>query len=152
MKTHEDAPASVSEGGIRRCSCSKSHDVSGDRYFDHTFGESVVSAIRSARQCGFIIRDANEEHSESHKIDKNVRIVTTIEFCLIEKPRYTKWMLLWPILEEKGSVHESSNSLPGLSQPCACPLLIARARNRLRIWKAQMLFPFRSATRHPLSR
>jgi len=43
-----------------------------------------VGAIRSARQGGFTVRDANEERSESRKIEKDIRVVTTIEFYLTE--------------------------------------------------------------------
>ena len=41
-----------------------------------------VGGIRSARQGGFIIRDAGEDYGDTEKIDKNVRVVTTITFYL----------------------------------------------------------------------
>ena len=43
-----------------------------------------VGGIRSARQGGFYIRDAGEEHGDSRKIEKDVRVVTTITFYLTE--------------------------------------------------------------------
>lgn len=46
--------------------------------------EVEVGGIRSARQGGFIIRDAGEEHGDSRKIEKDVRVVTTITFSLTE--------------------------------------------------------------------
>lgn len=44
----------------------------------------TVGAIKLARQGGFSIRDAGEEFGEFEKIDKDVRVVTTIEFYLTE--------------------------------------------------------------------
>lgn len=41
-----------------------------------------VGHIESARQGGFIIRDAGAEYGDSQKIEKDVRIVTTITFYL----------------------------------------------------------------------
>jgi len=41
-----------------------------------------VGRIRSARQGGFIVRDAGEEYGDTEKIDKDVRVVTTITFYL----------------------------------------------------------------------
>ena len=41
-----------------------------------------VGGIRSARQGGFIIRDAGEDYGDTQKIDKDVRVVTTITFYL----------------------------------------------------------------------
>ncbi|MCA9404441.1 MAG: SIMPL domain-containing protein [Candidatus Omnitrophica bacterium] len=41
-----------------------------------------VGGIRSARQGGFNIRDAGEEYGDTRKIDKMVRVVTTIDFYL----------------------------------------------------------------------
>jgi len=43
-----------------------------------------VGGIRSARQGGFIVRDAGEEHGDSRKIEKDVRVVTTITFFLTD--------------------------------------------------------------------
>ena len=43
-----------------------------------------VGRIRSARQGGFIIRDAGEEYGDTNKIEKEVRIVTTITFYLTD--------------------------------------------------------------------
>ncbi len=43
-----------------------------------------VGSIRSARQGGFFIRDAGEEYGDTAKIDKVVRVVTTITFYLTE--------------------------------------------------------------------
>lgn len=41
-----------------------------------------VGGIRSARQGGFNIRDAGEEYGDTRKMDKMVRVVTTIDFYL----------------------------------------------------------------------
>lgn len=41
-----------------------------------------VGGIRSARQGGFIIRDVGESYSDTAKIEKDVRVVTTITFYL----------------------------------------------------------------------
>ena len=43
-----------------------------------------VGGIRTARQGGFIIRDAGSESTDSHKIEKDVRVVTTITFFLTD--------------------------------------------------------------------
>lgn len=43
-----------------------------------------VGRIRSARQGGFIVRDAGEDYGDTKKIDKDVRIVTTITFYLTD--------------------------------------------------------------------
>lgn len=43
-----------------------------------------VGGIRAARQGGFIIRDAGSETSDSYKIEKDVRVVTTITFFLTD--------------------------------------------------------------------
>lgn len=43
-----------------------------------------VGGIRSAYQGSFFIRDAGEEYGDTRKIDKDVRVVTTITFYLIE--------------------------------------------------------------------
>jgi len=43
-----------------------------------------VGGIRSARQGGFIIRDAGEEYGDTAKIEKDVRVVTTITFFLTD--------------------------------------------------------------------
>ncbi|MAI62650.1 MAG: hypothetical protein CBB87_09270 [Micavibrio sp. TMED27] len=51
------------------------------------FAESAgakVGRIRSARQGGFIIRDAGEEYGDTQKIEKDVRVVTTISFYLTD--------------------------------------------------------------------
>jgi hypothetical protein len=51
------------------------------------FAESAgvsVGGIRSARQGGFYIRDAGEEYGDTQKIEKDVRIVTTITFYLTD--------------------------------------------------------------------
>jgi hypothetical protein len=42
----------------------------------------IVGGIRSARQGGFIIRDAGESYGDTKKIEKDVRVVTTITFYL----------------------------------------------------------------------
>mgnify|MGYP000482802871 CR=1 FL=1 len=44
-----------------------------------------VGGIRSARQGSFYVRDAGEEYGDSNKIEKDVRVVTTITFYLTEK-------------------------------------------------------------------
>lgn len=44
--------------------------------------EVEVGGIRDARQGGFIIRDAGEDYGDTTKIDKDVRVVTTITFYL----------------------------------------------------------------------
>ncbi len=41
-----------------------------------------VGGIRSARQGGFIIRDVGENYGDTKKIEKDVRVVTTITFYL----------------------------------------------------------------------
>jgi len=43
-----------------------------------------VGGIRTARQGSFFIRDAGSESSDSYKIEKNVRVVTTITFFLTD--------------------------------------------------------------------
>ncbi|MCB2180644.1 MAG: SIMPL domain-containing protein [Desulfobulbaceae bacterium] len=43
-----------------------------------------VGGIRSARQGSFFIRDAGEEYGDTAKIEKRVRVVTTITFYLTE--------------------------------------------------------------------
>jgi len=43
-----------------------------------------VGGIRSARQGNFDIRDAGEEYSDSRKIEKDIRVVTTITFYLTD--------------------------------------------------------------------
>jgi hypothetical protein len=43
-----------------------------------------VGGIRSARQGGFHVRDAGEEYGDTAKIEKDVRVVTTITFYLTE--------------------------------------------------------------------
>ena len=43
-----------------------------------------VGGIRSAVQGGFIIRDVGENYSDTQKIEKDVRVVTTITFYLTE--------------------------------------------------------------------
>ncbi|MCG7588647.1 SIMPL domain-containing protein [Photobacterium sp. OFAV2-7] len=44
----------------------------------------AVGGIRSARQGNFSITDAGEEYGDRHKIEKDVRVVTRIEFYLTE--------------------------------------------------------------------
>ncbi|MCV6624599.1 MAG: SIMPL domain-containing protein [Cellvibrionaceae bacterium] len=44
----------------------------------------TVGGIRSARQGGFIIRDVGAEYGDSRKIEKDVRVVTTVSFYLTE--------------------------------------------------------------------
>ena len=41
-----------------------------------------VGGIETARQGNFMINDANEEYTTSTKIEKDVRVVTTIKFYL----------------------------------------------------------------------
>ena len=43
-----------------------------------------VGGIRSARQGNFFIRDAGESYGDTKKIDKDVRVVTTITFYLTD--------------------------------------------------------------------
>ena len=43
-----------------------------------------VGGIRSARQGSFYIRDAGEQYADTKKIEKDVRVVTTITFYLTE--------------------------------------------------------------------
>jgi len=43
-----------------------------------------VGGIRTARQGGFIIRDVGESYTDTTKIEKDVRVVTTITFYLTE--------------------------------------------------------------------
>ncbi|MEJ2032647.1 MAG: SIMPL domain-containing protein [Deltaproteobacteria bacterium] len=43
-----------------------------------------VGGIRSARQGSFYVRDAGEDYGDTVKIDKDVRVVTTITFYLTE--------------------------------------------------------------------
>ncbi|WP_343561967.1 SIMPL domain-containing protein [Kiloniella sp. b19] len=43
-----------------------------------------VGSIRSARQGSFYVRDAGEEYGDTQKIEKDVRVVTTITFYLTE--------------------------------------------------------------------
>ena len=43
-----------------------------------------VGGIRSARQGNFFIRDAGEEYGDTRKIEKDVRVVTTITFYLTD--------------------------------------------------------------------
>lgn len=43
-----------------------------------------VGSIRSALQGGFNIRDAGEEHGDTAKLEKDVRVVTTITFYLTD--------------------------------------------------------------------
>ena len=44
----------------------------------------TVGGIRQARQGGFYIRDAGSEHSATDRVEKDVRVVTTITFYLTE--------------------------------------------------------------------
>ena len=44
-----------------------------------------VGGIRSAVQGSFFVRDAGEQYGDTNKIDKEVRVVTTIVFYLTEK-------------------------------------------------------------------
>jgi hypothetical protein len=43
-----------------------------------------VGGIRSAVQGGFIIKDVGDNYSDTQKIEKDVRVVTTITFYLTE--------------------------------------------------------------------
>ena len=43
-----------------------------------------VGSISSARQGGFIVRDAGEDYGDTAKIEKDIRVVTTITFYLTE--------------------------------------------------------------------
>ena len=43
-----------------------------------------VGSIRTARQGGFIIRDIGESYADTTKIEKDVRVVTTITFYLTD--------------------------------------------------------------------
>ena len=43
-----------------------------------------AGGIRDARQGGFIIRDAGESYGDTNKIEKDVRVVTTITFYLTD--------------------------------------------------------------------
>lgn len=43
-----------------------------------------VGGIRDARQGNFFVRDAGEEYGDSSKLEKDVRVVTTITFYLTE--------------------------------------------------------------------
>ncbi|MEN8136179.1 MAG: SIMPL domain-containing protein [Thermodesulfobacteriota bacterium] len=43
-----------------------------------------VGGIRSARQGSFYVRDAGEDYGDTEKIEKDVRVVTTITFYLTE--------------------------------------------------------------------
>jgi len=43
-----------------------------------------VGGIRSALQGGFIVRDAGDQYEDTKKIEKDVRVVTTITFYLTE--------------------------------------------------------------------
>lgn len=45
---------------------------------------ATVGRIRDARQGSFYIRDAGEEYGDTQKIDKDVRVVTTITFYLTD--------------------------------------------------------------------
>jgi hypothetical protein len=42
----------------------------------------TVGKIRSARQGNFFVRDAGEQYGDTAKIEKDVRVVTTITFYL----------------------------------------------------------------------
>ena len=44
----------------------------------------TVGGIRSARQGSFYVRDAGEEYGDTAKIEKDVRVVTTITFYLVD--------------------------------------------------------------------
>lgn len=44
----------------------------------------TVGGIRDARQGSFYVRDAGEEYGDTEKIEKDVRVVTTITFYLTE--------------------------------------------------------------------
>lgn len=57
------------------------------RLVANEFAESAgvsVGGIRSARQGSFYIRDAGAEHGDTRKIEKDVRVVTTITFYLTD--------------------------------------------------------------------
>ena len=41
-----------------------------------------VGGIRNARQGNFYIRDAGSDYGDTHKIEKDVRVVTNISFYL----------------------------------------------------------------------
>jgi hypothetical protein len=43
---------------------------------------NFIKGIESARQGNFNITDANEDYSSTSKIEKDVRVVTTIKFYL----------------------------------------------------------------------
>ncbi len=43
-----------------------------------------VGGIRSARQGGFVIRDVGENYGDTHKIEKDVRVVTNVTFFLTD--------------------------------------------------------------------
>ncbi len=45
----------------------------------------TVGGIRSARQGNFYIRDAGESYGDTQKIEKDIRVVTTITFYLTDK-------------------------------------------------------------------
>lgn len=45
----------------------------------------TVGGIRNARQGNFLIRDAGENYGDTNKIEKDVRVVTTITFYLTDK-------------------------------------------------------------------
>ena len=50
-----------------------------------TFAENVgasVGGIKSARQGSFSIRDAGEEYGDRNKIEKDIRVVTTVSFYI----------------------------------------------------------------------
>ena len=44
----------------------------------------TVGGIRSARQGGFNVRDVGEKYGDTVKVEKDVRVVTTITFYLVE--------------------------------------------------------------------
>jgi len=46
---------------------------------------SLVGGIRNARQGNFFIRDAGESYGDTDKIEKDVRVVTTITFYLTDE-------------------------------------------------------------------
>ncbi|WP_206422884.1 hypothetical protein [Photobacterium sanguinicancri] len=43
-----------------------------------------VGSIRTARQGNFSITDAGQEYGDLYKIEKDIRVVTSIEFYLTE--------------------------------------------------------------------
>lgn len=43
-----------------------------------------VGGIRDAQQGSFYVRDAGDEYNDTAKIEKDVRVVTTITFCLTD--------------------------------------------------------------------